>query len=116
MTGRTYAENDPTNPAHYRHGDKERVDLEREALPTECFVAACISHAAKYLHRLGRKDAEEQELRKAAWYLQMAAHVLEPGLVCDPRDGDCAAWIVGGVLDHHGPSWLDHPYYEGLLP
>ncbi len=63
----------PTNPAHYASGEVECIDALRSALTPEEFRGYCKGSAMSYLWRLGRKDAPEQEARKAAWYVSWLA-------------------------------------------
>ena len=80
------APNDPVNrPAHYTRGSVEAIDFIRQTLGTEGFVAYCAGNAMKYLSRAGHKDGMGQDLAKAAWYCQMAAHAVEPARFNDPR-------------------------------
>ena len=78
-------EGDHINPAHYRAGSIEVIDVIREQLGDEGFVAYCRGNVLKYATRAGRKDATAQDLAKAAWYAQMAAHIGEPVKYEDPR-------------------------------
>ena len=63
---------DPVNPPHYQ-GDVECIDALRAALSPEEFRGYCRGSAIAYLWRLGRKDAPEQEARKAAWFVAWLA-------------------------------------------
>ena len=76
---------DPVNPAHYKAGTVEVIDFVREQLGDEGFVAYCRGNVIKYESRAGRKDATAQDHAKAAWYAQMAAHVLDAAKHADPR-------------------------------
>ncbi len=63
------------NPSHYQSYIMDLQWLEAmQYLPSfrnpDCFKAAVELQVRKYLDRLGGKDAEEQELGKALWYLK----------------------------------------------
>jgi len=66
-----------SRPAHYADGAIECIDAIRAALGDDAFVAYCRGNAMKYAWRTGKKDDAAQDLRKAAWYLERAASVLE---------------------------------------
>jgi hypothetical protein len=68
---------DAVNPSHYQ-GEVECIDALRAAMTPEEFRGFCRGSAMAYLWRLGRKDAAEQDARKAAWYVSWLAGV-------DPR-------------------------------
>jgi hypothetical protein len=79
---------DKTNPSHYRaHGRKECIDVIRESLGDEGFVAFCVGNSIKYRYRAGTKDGETRRdcLAKAEWYRKMSGHVLDPQGCQDPR-------------------------------
>jgi hypothetical protein len=63
----------------------ETIDAIRQTLGDAGFVAFCHGNALKYLARAGHKDAAAQDLAKAGWYCQMAAHVTDPARFNDPR-------------------------------
>ena len=66
------------HPAHYQSDNGiECIDAIRAALGDEAFVAHCRATAIKYCWRSGKKGRHAEDLRKAAWYLQEAAEVLE---------------------------------------
>ena len=65
------------HPTHYTAGPIECIDAIRSALGDAGFVAYCRGCQIKYAWRAGLKDAAEVDLRKAAWYAQRAAEVLE---------------------------------------
>lgn len=48
-------------------------------LSEEQFKGFCIGNAIKYLCRLGKKDEEVQELKKASWYINRTIEYLENG-------------------------------------
>ena len=70
---------DPVNPAHYK-GDVECIDALRAALTPEEFQGYLKGTAMAYLWRLGKKDAPEQEAKKALWYVTWLTG-------SDPRQG-----------------------------
>lgn len=72
-------------PPHYTDGPVECIDVIRMALGDARFVAFCLGNAMKYRHRAGLKGDASQDLAKAKWYEQMAAHVELDG-VDDPRE------------------------------
>ena len=59
---------DAVNPDHYKQGDIECIDAIRAALTPEEFRGFCKGNALKYLWRCDKKDAPEQEAKKAIWY------------------------------------------------
>lgn len=76
---------DAINPAHYRAGTVEVIDFIRDQLGDAGFVAYCRGNALKYHARAGKKGPAAEDYAKAAWYGQMAAHVLAPDAHADPR-------------------------------
>jgi hypothetical protein len=69
------AKKDAINPSHYQGYVMDLQWLETmQYLPSfrdpACFKAAVELQVRKYLDRLGGKDAEQQELGKALWYLK----------------------------------------------
>jgi hypothetical protein len=60
---------DPVDrPAHYNQGDIEAIDAIRAQLSPEEWSGYLRGTVAKYLWRLGRKEALEQDARKLRWY------------------------------------------------
>lgn len=55
-------------PAHYNQGEIEAIDAIRAQLSPEEWRGYLRGTVAKYLWRLGRKDALEQDARKLRWY------------------------------------------------
>lgn len=91
---------DPVNrPAHYTQGQEECIDAmmrhfqgqeygPESANPAAlCMYGFCMGNVFKYKWRAGLKESTsaEEDLQKAAWYEQMAAHVLFPDEAPDPR-------------------------------
>lgn len=56
-------------PAHYNSGDISCIDAMIAAFGVEEVRIWCKITAFKYLWRMGKKDAEEQEVGKTKWYL-----------------------------------------------
>ena len=73
-------------PDHYA-GEREAIDLIRDALGDDGFIAFCLGNAMKYRLRAGKKGPTEEDLRKAEWYEAMRLHVLRPHGRPDPRSG-----------------------------
>jgi hypothetical protein len=76
---------DLVNPNHYKQGSKEVIDEMREMSTIFEFQQYCRLTALKYLKRSAHKGNFPQDMAKAAWYCQMAAHVEEPSKYKDPR-------------------------------
>ena len=67
-------------PAHYQsEAGIQCWDAQLAAVGRDGFIAHCRATALKYLWRAGDKDPrkEAEDLRKAAWYLQKAAELIE---------------------------------------
>ena len=73
-------------PDHYA-GEREAIDIIRDALGDDGFVAFCLGNAIKYRLRAGKKGPIEEDIRKAEWYEAMRLHVLRPQGHPDPRAG-----------------------------
>lgn len=64
------------HPPHYQsESGIECVDAIRAALGDDGFVAYCRGNAMKYTWR--QKIDQAEDLRKASWYLNKAAEVIE---------------------------------------
>lgn len=64
------------HPPHYQsERGVECIDAIRAALGDDGFVAYCRGNAMKYVWR--QKIDPAEDLRKAAWYLERAAQVLD---------------------------------------
>ena len=73
-------------PTRYTRPDgRETLDAIRDQLGDAGFISFCIGNAIKYEDRQGKKGDAEEDRKKAAFYLQMAAHVQGSGP--DPRSG-----------------------------
>jgi len=72
---------DPINPAHYGAGGNgiECIDAIAAAIGDEGAAAFCRGNAIKYLWRGGKKDAVEQDLRKAIWYIEREIKIRNTG-------------------------------------
>lgn len=64
-------------PKHYNYGDIECREYQRDVLGDDGFIDYCLGSAIKYIHRHHSKNDATQDLRKAAWYLETAADVME---------------------------------------
>lgn len=71
-------------PSHY-DGEREVIDLIRDAMTDEQFEGFCLGNAIKYEQRAGLKGDPEGDHQKALWYRQMRVHVLVGR--ADPRSG-----------------------------
>lgn len=60
------------HPPHYRKGGIECIDAIQAALTFEEFRGYCKGNALKYIWRERHKGGE-QDLEKAAWYLNKAS-------------------------------------------
>ena len=60
--------NDNINPAHYKHGNIEVIDIIRDQLSPEEFKGFCKGLVIKYLCRADHKNGLE-DYKKAQWYL-----------------------------------------------
>ena len=65
-------------PTHYNQGSIEAIDAMVSAYGKEEVSIFCKINALKYLWRLGRKDAEAQEIGKIKWYLDKYLELKEP--------------------------------------
>ena len=66
------------NPQHYKHGTLETFDEMRVVFGDERVRDFCICNAWKYRARAKYKGNEEEDLKKADWYIN-AAHALGEG-------------------------------------
>lgn len=89
------------HPAHYTRGGIECIDALRAALGTRGFVDHCRACAIKYAWRSPHKGREDEDLRKAAWYLDRAAGELEAVALGPAAGGDDA-----GRRDARGGTML----------
>lgn len=64
-------EGDPVNaPSHYKAGGVECIELLRQNLTPEQYKGFLLGNVQKYIFRCQAKGCEEQDLRKAEWYLR----------------------------------------------
>lgn len=67
----TDEEDDPVNaPSHYKAGGVECIELLRQNLTQEQYKGFLLGNVQKYIFRCQAKGCEEQDLRKAEWYLR----------------------------------------------
>lgn len=67
----TDEEGDPVNaPSHYKAGGVECIELLRQNLTPEQYKGFLLGNVQKYIFRCQAKGCEEQDLRKAEWYLR----------------------------------------------
>ena len=64
-------------PAHYQGDGVECIDAIEAALGTEGAIAYCRGNALKYIWRAGKKSDAVEDLKKANWYLDRAAKLME---------------------------------------
>lgn len=85
VRNRGKAVDDPVNPKHYASFGKFSAvtiirvwNIVRKAMGVEP-VDFCVGNALKYMQRAGLKpgEAEVQDLKKAAWYLNSRIHELD---------------------------------------
>ena len=65
-------------PSHYA-GEREVIDLIRDAMTDEGFADFCLGNVIKYKKRAGKKGSAldtQKDLDKAHWYAEMQVHVL----------------------------------------
>lgn len=76
-------------PDRYARGDRETIDLIRDAMTDPEFVAYCRGQVIRYRSRAGAKGPAEVDETKAVFYEQMAAHVSEwDGWMTSPPYGE----------------------------
>lgn len=86
------------HPLHYTSGSIECIDAIRSALGDDGFISFCRGNAIKYVWRAGLKEDAAEDLRKAKWYEQRAAEVIEESRTNEPlRPGS----VVGQVVLTH---------------
>jgi hypothetical protein len=92
-------------PARYSAHGRETIDRMRDATPAlysfalsrgasvadAVFYVHCILDAMKYEDREGKKGDPLEDMTKARWYRQMAAHAV--GDAHDPRENRGAAFV-----------------------
>ena len=72
VNAKTDEEGDPINaPSHYKAGGVECIELLRQNLTPEQYKGFLLGNVQKYIFRCQAKGCEEQDLRKAEWYLRL---------------------------------------------
>ena len=66
----------PINPAHYRKGGLEVIDILEKKLTPEEFKGVCKGFAIKYILRADEKGGLE-DYKKAQWYINKLCATLE---------------------------------------
>jgi len=71
------------NPTHYKGviGEFQYIECMEFVLGKDGLYKHLLGQAYKYMLRLGKKDAESQELGKAIWYLRCAQILLRDGTI-----------------------------------
>lgn len=65
-------------PGHYQSDSGiECIDAIKSAIGEESFVDHCRATAIKYCWRSGKKANHAEDLRKAPWYMERAARVID---------------------------------------
>lgn len=74
---------DHINPSHYKGivGDYQYIECMEFILGKEGLRAHLLGQGYKYLMRMGKKDAEQQELKKAIWYFRCLSILLCEGTI-----------------------------------
>ena len=67
---------DNINPAHYRHGSMEVIDIMIDQLSADEFKGFCKGLIIKYLLRADFKNGME-DYKKAQWYMNKMIEVME---------------------------------------
>ena len=71
VNAQTDENGDPINaPSHYKAGGVECIELLRQNLTPEQYKGFLLGNVQKYIFRCQAKGCEEQDLRKAEWYLK----------------------------------------------
>ena len=70
------AEKDNINPAHYKQGNIEVIDIMIDQLSPEEFKGFCKGLIVKYLFRADHKNQLE-DYKKAQWYLNKLIEVMD---------------------------------------
>lgn len=65
-----YIDTDSVNhPNHYNTDNYECIDVMEEVFGRDTVKDFCLCNAFKYIYRCMRKNNEEEDLKKAEWYL-----------------------------------------------
>jgi hypothetical protein len=65
---------------------RETIDLIRDSMTDDQFVAFCYGQVIRYRDRAGKKESAQVDLDKARFYEKMALHVQNPEDHDDPRN------------------------------
>lgn len=57
------------HPDHYTCGGMEAIDVIQAKLTDEQFLGYCVANALKYLMRQNYKGKQQEDIKKASWYL-----------------------------------------------
>ena len=63
-------QNNIDHPAHYNHGKFETIDEIKMMLSHEQYIGFLKGNIWKYIRRAPYKGHEEEDLKKADWYLE----------------------------------------------
>lgn len=95
------------HPSHYnREGRKECIDEMVEKYGVADTILWCIMTADKYLYRAGTKDgnSEDQDLKKAMWYVRWAREHFEDAVVSTwlkDRYYETADKLIAAIQDYY---------------
>lgn len=64
------------HPSHYNQGNIEVIEYIKSALGVKGCYNFCIGNVIKYISRAEYKDKQEEDLKKANWYLDYAIKLL----------------------------------------
>ncbi len=102
------------DPAHYKVGGIESIDVIRAKLSPEAYRGFCLGNAMKYVHRAGHKDAAVDDAKKAIVYLEwLAESLVSPSPVAwevRKTDDPVWKWAVITVVEHG--KWKEHNRYR----
>lgn len=92
-------------PAHYNSGDISCIDAMIAAFGVEEVRIWCKITAFKYMWRMGKKDAEEQEVGKTKWYLD--AFVTLKDKLDDPVNVESYGnFRIGDLVDYQASEFV----------
>lgn len=57
------------SPSHYTDGGIETIDIIKSKLTKEEYIGFLKGNIIKYVTRAGKKGSEEEDYKKAIWYL-----------------------------------------------
>lgn len=58
------------NASHYKEGGLETIDIIEAKLTPEQYKGFLMGNALKYLTRIGKKEDDELDMKKALWYVK----------------------------------------------